>query len=462
MKGKRGSIEAVPSSVFGRSLALFRLSAAAGASAVGYAAKSLVAGRKGRRARRDAQIEAQLARVVEELGRLKGSLMKVGQLASMYGDYFLPPKLSRILRHLQADSPPLAWPEVEAALRRELGERLNGLTVDREPLAAASLGQVHKARYQGMPEPLCLKVQYPGMDAAIASDLTALAGLLKLFGRGPYRRRFAGIQAELSDLLRRELDYHQERLALDTFRRELAGDLRYRVPKSVPELSTGRVLAATFQDGVAPDDPQVLALPQSRRNALGTALLELYFREIFTLGLVQTDPHFGNYKVELGGDGEPDRLVLLDFGSMRAFPPEFVAVYGAYVGAAYREDRPGVVQAAIKLGLLQADDPEPVRGELVDLACLFMEPLRYGDKSEADQVRAIQHLEELPTLIAAKTRRLIERLELRPPPREMLLLDRKLMGIFVFLATIRALVPGRELIDRYLPAPFPAPIARAN
>src|SRR5690606_20693948 len=102
----------------------------------------------------------------------------------------------------------------------------------------------------------------------------------------------------------------------------------------------------TFMPGVPPDDPSVLALSQARRNALGAALVDLYFHEVFRMRLVQTDPHFGNFRVQLGAGDAPDRLVLLDFGSMRAVSEEFAAVYGDYVAGAYLQDEERVVRAA--------------------------------------------------------------------------------------------------------------------
>jgi predicted unusual protein kinase regulating ubiquinone biosynthesis (AarF/ABC1/UbiB family) len=447
--GKKPEIAGVKASVFGRGLAVARLSVRSTAKAATYALGSLFADERTAGERRERFLAEQTEALVDELGRLKGSLMKAGQFLSMYGDYFVSPKLNRILKHLQADSPPVAWATMQGVLESELGPAaIASLDIAPTPLAAASLGQVYLARRRGEAGQLCLKLQYPGMERAIASDLASLKVLFKILRRGPHRDRFDAVLGEFRDVLARELNYRLERESLERFRAALAGDPRFRLPEPIAALSTGKVLTTTYMPGLAPDDPAVLALPQERRNALGEALLELYFREIFELGLVQTDPHFGNYKIQLG-DGAPDGLVLLDFGSTRGFAPEFRDVYADYVVGAYEEDKARVVDAALRLGLLLPTDGEPVRRELFELAALFMEPLRYGDQSPAAQLRAAARLEEMPRLIAAKTRRLIDRLGVRPPPREIVLLDRKLMGIFVFLATLKALVPGGPLVDRY-------------
>ncbi len=444
-------IHRIKSGPFSRNFALARISVTAGARVATHALGALFMDKKSARISRDKMWGEQLDMIVEELGRLKGSLMKAGQFISMYGDYFFPPKLNKILKHLQADSPPISWGEMEKHLSTELGpDRMARLEVDPKPFAAASLGQVHLARIKGRPGQFCVKIQYPHIAKAIDSDLRSLKTLLAIMGRGEHGERYDEMMQEFRDVLKRELDYKLEREAMETFRARLAGDQRFVIPEAPVEFCTGRILTTSFEAGHSPGDPEVANLPQSRRNSLGGALLELYFIEIFGLGFVQTDPHFGNYKIRIGQGQGDDRLVLLDFGSMRVFPKDFVNHYADYVRGAYDQDKARIIAAATSMRLLLPTDPASVRNELCELACIFMEPLRQSDKPANERV-ATEELENLPHLIAAKTRRLIERIGMRPPPREILLLDRKLLGIFVFLATLRALVPGQEIINRYIP-----------
>lgn len=443
------SLDRVQTSSIGRSLTLMKLTVTAGAKAAGHAVGSMFVDKRTKRARRDAMVADQFDRIVEELGKLKGSLMKAGQLVSMYGDYFFPPKFNKILKHLQADSTPLAWSAIRRQLAGELGTRgLAGLAVEETPFAAASLGQVHLARRPGDDRQLCVKVQYPGIDLAVDSDLRSLRPLLSLLRLGEHGERFDDLIEEFRTMMLRELDYVAERQAMEAFRAALAGDRRYVIPETVAEVSSSRVLTSTFQPGVSPDDPAVLDLSQARRNALGGALVDLFFFEIFQMRQVQTDPHFGNFRVQVGASAENDRLVLLDFGSMRDFSPSFTTVYGEYVAGAFLRDRRRVVEAATQMGLLLPSDGEDVRTELFELTGILMEPLKIAEAAGAKQT--LDDLEDFPRLISAKTRRFIDKIDRRPPPRELLLLDRKLLGVFVFLATLKALVPGRQIIGKYV------------
>lgn len=444
-------IREIRATSLGRTLALTKVSVTAGAKLAAHSLGALFMDKREARRSREKLIEQQIDLIVEELGRLKGSLMKAGQFISMYGDYFFPPKLNKILKHLQADSPPVTWAEMEKHVRAELGDaRMAKLEIDPKPYAAASLGQVHLAKIKGDPRQYCLKIQYPNIAKAIDSDLRNLKTLIAILGKGEHGDRYEEMMTEFREILVRELDYKLEREAMENFRARLKDDLRFVIPEAPPEFCTGRILMTTFEAGCSPADASVLALPQSRRNAIGGALLELYFIEIFGLAFVQTDPHFGNYKIRIGETQDSDRLVLLDFGSMRRFDQKFVSHYASYVRGAYDKDKERIVQAAIDMRLVLPSDSEAVKDELYDLACIFLEPLRQSDKHASDRV-AIEELEHMPHLIAAKTRRLIEKIGMRPPPREILLLDRKLLGIFVFLATLRALVPGREIVERHVP-----------
>lgn len=432
----------------GRSLKILSLTVKAGARAATHAVGTLFSDKATARQRRDAFMTAQFDDIVEELGKLKGSLMKVGQLISMYGDYFFPPKFNKILKHLQADSTPVSWAALDRQLTQELGaDYKSRLNVDETAYAAASLGQVHLAKIPDDERQLCVKVQYPGIDSAVESDLRALKPLLKLFRSG-HGARFDDLLAEFRLMLETELDYIQERTALDAFRSALKSDVRYSLPESIPEFCTRRVLTTSFMPGVAPDDPTVVNLPQSRRNMLGGALLDLYFFEIFTMRNVQTDPHFGNFRVQVGAADGADTLVLLDFGSMRRVSDTFAKIYGEYIAGAYVRDEQRVINAALSMGLLVDSDGPAVRRELFELTGVLMEPLRIAESGKTTGRE--RELEDMPDLIAAKTRRFVDKIGMRPPPRELLLLDRKLLGVFVFLATLRALVPGREIIGRYV------------
>ena len=209
-------ISGITSTSLGRSFALAKVSVTAGAKVATTAIGSLFVDRREAKRRRDRMIEEQLDLFVEELGKLKGSLMKAGQFISMYGDYFLSPKLNKILKHLQADSPPVSWAEMDKHLTAELGpERRAKLEVDPKPYAAASLGQVHLAKIKGDPRSYCVKIQYPNIAKAIDSDLRNLKALIAVLGKGEHGDRYQEMMVEFRSVLTRELDYKLEREAME-------------------------------------------------------------------------------------------------------------------------------------------------------------------------------------------------------------------------------------------------------
>lgn len=391
-------------------------------------------------------IQAQVQVLAQELGQLKGSLMKVGQALSMYGEHFLPPEANNILKSLQNQSPSLDWPAIEKALHKQLGvERLALLEVDHTPMAAASLGQVHRARILADGTELALKVQYPGVDRAIDSDIAALRKLLtvsKFLPKGP---QFDEIFKEVKQMLEQEVDYEKELEATDYFRAALASDSRFVVPRTFPEFSTKRVLATSLEAGVALDSAEVLSLTQERRNALGAAALDLYFRELYEFGRVQTDPHFGNYRVKLDETGAgKDRLVLLDFGAVRKVPAKFLDPYRKMVRASLYQDEKGIIAAARKLGLLAEGDSPELEQQFVDLCMMIIEP--FLGESDYDWGAS-----DLPTRVGKAATKVVVSFRLRVPPRELVFLDRKLGGMFIILHVLKTKIQGRNILHPYLP-----------
>lgn len=402
----------------------------------------------------------QAAVLSKELGELKGSVMKIGQMLTIVGDHFLPPEVIHILKSLHSESPPLEWREIEKRLRQQLGERFEELEIDTEPHAAASLGQVHRARVKESGEEIVLKIQYPGVDRAIDGDLKALRRILsvaKILPADP--SRLDAIFEEVRTMLHQEVDYTQEVKFTQFFSETLSSDGRYRVPKILTRYCTDRVIASSYEEGLKVDAPEVLALSQERRNKLGEAFLELYLKELFVLQKMQTDPHFGNYRIRLAEkEGEADQIILFDFGAVRVFDDEFAQCYYHLIGSLFYEDQEGVLQAGEKLGFLnRADDPElleywkQVLSLFVEAFCdpgaeafhpQFMDSTGIYDWGRSD----------LPSRITSLTLKAKVKLakNLRPPPPEIVFLDRKLAGMFVLLKNLGFKYSGRALMDRYL------------
>jgi predicted unusual protein kinase regulating ubiquinone biosynthesis (AarF/ABC1/UbiB family) len=263
------------------------------------------------------------------LGNLKGPLMKVAQLMATIPD-LLPPEYAAELQKLQSEAPPMGWAFVKRRMQAELGADWEKKfdSFEHRPAAAASLGQVHRARALSG-EALACKLQYPDMQSAVEADLQQLQWLLAIRRRLDTAIDTTEIAKEISARVREELDYRREAKHVALYRTMLDGIDNVRVPRAWPELSSGRLLTLDWLEGsrmlAHKDDP----LPV--RNALATAMFTAWWFPFSRFGVIHGDPHLGNYTV-FGLDGDSPRktpsgpagINLLDYGCIRIFAPKFV------------------------------------------------------------------------------------------------------------------------------------------
>ncbi len=282
----------------------------------------------------DARTRAVLAsRLRDELGELKGLAMKAGQLAS-YMDFAMPSGARRILAELQDRTVGMA-PDVAAqVVREELGAPPGELFAewDESPFAAASIGQVHRARLADGRE-VAVKVQYPGIDRAIASDLKSV-GALDAIGGLVFRGLERGaVLRELSDRLAEECDYRHEAESQREFRRLFSDRPEIVVPAVVAERSTRRLLTTELVHGRRFQEFAREA-SQEERNRAGELIWDFAFGAIYRWGIFNADPHPGNYLFLEG-----DRVCFLDFGCVKRFPDRLVAAWKRLIPACVRGDR---------------------------------------------------------------------------------------------------------------------------
>ncbi len=278
----------------------------------------------GANALRGGDQDARNARVVKEaLGRLKGPLMKVAQMATTVPD-LLPPEFAEELAKLQANAPPMAASFVRRRMAAELGPDWQGrfASFDLQPAAAASLGQVHRAvALDG--RALAVKLQYPDMQSAVETDLAQMRTVMaigrQLFGSVDTRE----IAAEISERIREELDYEREAKSMALYGGFFAGRGDICAPEPLAELSTGRLLTMTWLEGRGLMD--FTESDQETRNRIARLLFEAWWTPLIRIGVIHGDPHLGNYTFASDvGAAEAARLNLLDFGCIRIFPPSFV------------------------------------------------------------------------------------------------------------------------------------------
>jgi len=411
------------------------------------------------KSKRKSQLELfvnQVEILSQELGQLKGSLMKVGQLLSMYGEYFFPAEVNTILKKLQKDSPPLEWDQIEKVLLKELGtEKLSKLEIEKESLASASLGQVHRAKIKDTGQYIAMKIQYPGVDRAINGDLKALRSILMVSKVLPKHLNIDELFQEIKTMLRQEVDYEKELKLTQEFKTLLLQDPRYIVPEVFPEFSSKKVLSTSYEDGHSFDDPRVIDLPQDRRNSLAETYLELYLNEIFTWKMVQTDPHFGNYRVRLNEQTKQDQIVLFDFGATRKVSKEFRDNYFQLAKSIFLNKRVEFERAAFQFNLIRKDDSQELKTAFWILCQTIMEPIL----SDIHEVKAL-NLDEhgvydwgdsgLPKRVAKMATKMAFSYEVRTPPREFVFLDRKMGGIFILLSVLQAKINVRRILEKMI------------
>lgn len=258
------------------------------------------------------------------LGGLKGPLMKVAQFLSTVPDA-LPEEYAAELQELQSNAPPMGWAFVKRRMTAELGPHWQSRFKEfgQEAAAAASLGQVHRAV---LPDgtPVACKLQYPDMPHVVDADLRQLRMALGLYQRMDSTLENSEVFQELSDRLREELDYTREAKHQKLYGIMLRGSAQVWVPQPVEELTTQRLLTMNW----LPGRPLLKRLEEDpsaeERGVYARALFEAWYKPLYVCGVIHGDPHLGNYLVRQPSDEQPGGISLLDFGTIRVFPPRFV------------------------------------------------------------------------------------------------------------------------------------------
>lgn len=450
------SLERIKSSVFSRSLSLAKLTIQAGASMAQHGVSTALKNKESKDENWKKLLQSQASLISSELGELKGSLMKAGQMLSMYGEHFLPPEANELLRSLQSDSPPLSWHAIEPTLKKYLSqEKIDLLEIETEAFASASMGQVHRARIKATGQMIALKIQYPNVDRAIDSDLRAIRALLSTLKLLPKDFNFDPVFAEIRDMLVQETNYTLEAQLTEDFYARLKNDGRFIVPQVLREFSGEKILATTFERGLRADDSLIQSLPQERRNRLALNFLDLYFKEVFEWGVVQTDPHTGNYRIRINPSGH-DQIVLLDFGATRTYEKTFLHAYQRMLKGSLLNDRDLFLKASLELQFLNESDNADLKkvfeefcAETVEPFITFEDPRNRHGQIAPDGTYDWKNT-DLPQRLSKQIFHIVRNHKWRTPPREMLFLDRKTGGVFIFLSILRAKIRGRDLILKYL------------
>src|SRR2546426_6983978 len=285
-------------------------------------------------------------RVLEPAASLGGALIKACQFASTRPD-LLPAVYIRALAPLQDSMPARPWPEIEKAITRELGRRPADVfaQIEREPVAAASIAQVHRGRLHDGRE-VAVKVQYPDIENLVATDLAVLEQVVKAIARLVPAIQLQPIIDYLKETLPLELDFTHEAESMASLRAALAYRSDALVPEVLPELSTERLLVMEYMKGIKITDREALEQAGISPHEVARLLNDLYAEQMLHLGILHADPHPGNLRVQPG-----PRLVLLDHGLTVPLSPSLVDALRKMVQALTRGDFDGLTRALTEAGL---------------------------------------------------------------------------------------------------------------
>lgn len=358
--------------------------------------------------------------VVKTLSHLKGASMKLGQLMSMDLSQYLPPEIIKILEQLHAQVTFLPYEKIETILKKELSKKFPDLkNISEKPIAAASIGQVHRATLNG--EEVVIKVQYPGVAESIPSDIKILKLIVSQLGMFQGKKvDFTSFFEEIESVLVKEADYRHE-LKMHELYREKFKDTPYIIPKVYPEYSTDKIITQEYIQGESLISFIEKNPSYEDRFRLADLFLKLYMTELFEFGLVQTDPNPGNFLIT------PDQsIALLDFGAVKVYDTSFIEGYRRVLDAAHYNKRELLLSESIRMGFIDARESDDAKNTYLEMMDLLAAPFSSGEEFDFGDQSFLNKSRDYSWELTRKCK-------YSPPPRELIFLHRKLVGIFVLI-----------------------------
>ena len=391
-----------------------------------------------------------MRRMADQLARMRGAAMKVGQLISMDAGEVLPPELADIMARLRNQAHFMPPRQLKQVLNKNWGaDWLRAFRrFDVQPIAAASIGQVHRALLRDGRD-VAIKVQYPGIARSIDSDVASVAGQLKMSGLLPKGFDFDPYIEEARTQLHEETDYVREGGHLAHFATLLADDEDFEVPTLQPDWSTGDILTMSFVQGGPIEAAREVS--QDERNRIAGALIALTLRELFEFGVTQSDPNFANYRY----NPDTGKIILLDFGACRAVDPDVSNGYRNMLIAGLEGNRDEVREATIEAGFMMpiVAEKHPDSGNaMIDVVVDQMRedaPFDFADRGFIHLLR-----EEAFSIAQDKDTWAF-------PPIETLFVQRKVSGMALLGTRLKAKVNVRRMVEGILATTTPMPVGKA-
>lgn len=376
--------------------------------------------------------------LAKHLAQMRGAAMKIGQMLSMDAGELLPPEWEPVLSILREQANTMPKTQLLETLNTNWGEdwAKHFDYFSFEPIAAASIGQVHRARLK-TGEDLAIKIQYPGVSDAIESDIDNVAGLLKLTRLVPKGIDLDTILEQAKVQLKQEADYEQERAYLERYAELVKTDDRFVVPSVYAPLSNRCILCMQFVEGTPIDELKNES--QALRDELTSQLIELVFKELFEFRFTQSDPNYANFLYRR----ETKQLVLLDFGACRELSQSASDGYIAMAEAMQAQDETGMHSALMDLGLINQDTPQTAV-EIVLSACVTASESLQCEHYNFKQREVIKRL-QAQTVGLMKQENAIA-----SPNFDVALINRKVTGVVLLANKMSASIALRTLISPYI------------
>lgn len=382
--------------------------------------------------------EASAEKLAESLCKMRGAALKLGQMLSIQDNSKLSPTLSKALDRVRQSADYMPFKQLNKQLKQELGENWNDIfeSFDTIPIAAASIGQVHKAVLKDG-SVVAVKIQYPGVSESIHSDLNNLKTLINLINFLPPGLFIDNIIKVAGRELVEECDYIKEAENQMRYKEFIEKDKLLSkyvyVPKVFQEYSTDRILITEFIEGNPID--QAVQYSQNVRNAIARTILVKSFKELFEFQFCQSDPNFANFLY----DNNRKKINMIDFGACRTYPKQFVSNYLKLIWAASNNNVDEMMEISKKIGFLTGEESiefleaHKKSGLIIGEPFLTYEPYDFGQSEITTKVSTFGNV--------------FLKYRLTPPPDEIYSLHRKLAGAFLLCIKLKAKIPCRDILE---------------